>query len=106
MLTLNQRSKLFFYPILYWIIFIFFPIVIAYIYQDNSSIINFSGILMFFVIFVAPFLYFIPYKTIIFENKKQKILFVFLGLMLPYLFLLAFLSYKIANNFSRSNFPF
>ena len=106
MLALSQRSKMFIYPILYWIIFIFLPIIIAYIYQNSSSGLNIPGLIMLFIIFVAPFLYFIPYKLIALETKRQKIFFVLFGLIVPFVFLFLFLSYKVLSNFNRSDFPF
>lgn len=105
-LDLNQKTKLIIYPILYWLIFFITPIFVSYIYRNDKSAINVSGVMMFFVVFVAPFFYFIPYKIALLENKKQKMLFILLGLILPYFILILFLCYKVIENFNNSKFPF
>jgi hypothetical protein len=43
-----------------------------------------------YTLFIAPFLYFIPYLLAKLKTKKQKILFIFLGLIIPYLLIYIF----------------
>jgi hypothetical protein len=104
MLNLSQKSKIIIYPIMYWLIFFIAPVIIAYIYRSNELFVNISGMMIFFVIFIAPFFYFIPYKMILFENKRQKLHFILLGLMLPYVIFISSLFYKIIENFNNSRF--
>ncbi len=106
MINLNQKSKLIIFPILYWLIFIVTPIIIAYIFKDDRSEINISGSFMLFVVFIAPFFYLIPYKLSKLEGKKQKLFFILFGLVVPYFFLYSYLYFQVVENFKNSRFPF
>jgi hypothetical protein len=42
-----------------------------------------------YILFIAPFLFVVPYKLIKLQTKKEKILLILFGLVLPYLFIIA-----------------
>jgi len=103
MLSLKKTMLSLFF---YWIVLVIAPFWLAYVFAGNDSVFNISGVIMIYIIFVAPFLYFIPYKVVGPKNKKEKVYFIIWGLVAPYMLLYSFLFYKVVITFRDSNFPF
>ncbi len=73
------------YVLGYWIIFVIIPFLVAVTISNTKPYNSNAPVLLWvYIIFIAPFLYFIPYKLV---KPKLKLSFVFLGLILPYLFI-------------------
>jgi len=106
MQNLNQKTKSILYPILYWIIFVVIPLAVAYVLRNYNQTLNLSGVIMFYILFIAPFLFFIPYRAAKLKIIKTKLLFLLLGLIIPYFLLYIYVYYKIVEAFRNSSFPF
>lgn len=102
----RQNTKMILYPILYWVIFIIIPFIVVYNMKDYDRALNIPGIIMFYILFIAPFLYFIPYKLVKIINLKQKLLFIFLGLVIPYIIFYTYTVVQVLNALNNSHFPF
>lgn len=102
----KQYTKMILYPILYWVIFVIFPFIVVYNMKDYNRELNVPGVIMFYILFIAPFLYFIPYKLVDIINAKQKIYFIALGLVIPYIILYIYVVVQVINTFNNSHFPF
>jgi len=102
----KQNIKIILYPILYWVIFVIIPFIAAYNMQGYNRALNISGIIMFYILFVAPFLYFIPYRLVKTMNSKQKLVFILVGLVIPYIVLYIYTAVQIISVFNNSRFPF
>jgi len=102
----KQNIKMILYPILYWIIFIIIPFIVAYNMKDYNRALNISGVIMFYILFIAPFLYFIPYRLVKIINSKQKLVFILAGLVIPYAIFYVYIITQIINAFNNSRFPF
>ena len=101
----KQNTKIILYPILYWVIFIIIPFFVAYNMKDYNKALNIPGVIMFYILFIAPFLYFIPYKLTKIASK-QKLIFIFVGLIIPYIILYIYIVSQVINTFNNSRFPF
>ena len=84
MKDIGYKTKLILFPIFYWIIFIFIPFAVASGIKNYNQLLNLPGVIGFYLLFFAPFLFIIPYKFAKFEKLNQKLIFVFLGLIIPY----------------------
>jgi len=93
----NKKIKLFLYPILYWIVFIIIPFVIAINLKNYNSALNIPAMIGSYILFIVPFLYFIPYKLTKFENIKEKLLYLVFGLIIPYFIIYICVYYKVSN---------
>ncbi len=91
----------------YWMFFVITPFFVGvfwFVYLNNHpmhswwdhlAIIPICMIL--YSLFIAPFLFFIPYRKI---KPKKGFLFIFLGLILPYLFVYLSVHWYIRANFN------
>jgi hypothetical protein len=86
----NELLKNIGYILGYWFILIIIPFLCI---KQSRNFDNISVEVLIYILFIAPFLYFIPY---LFAKPKSKLLFIFYGLMLPYL-LIYFLIYISTN---------
>lgn len=102
MSNLNQKIKLILYPILYWVIFVVIPFVVAYNLEDYNPALNIPGIIGFYILLIAPFLFFIPYKLVEFKNSNQKLRFIVFGVIIPYIILYTYLYIEFRRNFNLS----
>jgi len=102
----NIKIKFILYPILYWLVFIIIPFIIAYNLNDYDPALNIPGIIGSYILLIAPFLFVIPYKLVKFNNSNQKLKFIIFGVIIPYIILYIFIFYKIIETFNKSNFPF
>lgn len=102
----NHSTKLTLYLILYWIIFIALPFVIAYFTRYSTQYINLQGLITLYILFIAPFLFIVPYKLVEPKNSKEKVFFIIFGLVIPYIIIYLYISIGLINAFKKSNFPF
>jgi hypothetical protein len=78
----------------YWAIFVVIPFLIAllmynYLLHNPIKLLDLvPAYIMFYVLFIAPFLYSIPYRLV---KPKSKFIFIFCGIILPYLFIYLFI---------------
>ncbi len=94
---MNKKNTVILYLLLYWVICIIFPfIVVSFLPQDGLSI-DWPGYIMVYILLIAPFLFVIPYLLTrnTFDNKKQKVMYVLLGLIVPYIFIYIFMAWTI-----------
>ncbi|MFA5184316.1 MAG: hypothetical protein WC456_02200 [Patescibacteria group bacterium] len=81
----SEQLKNIWYILGYWLVFVVMPILVMFyllfIARDNG---NMSGWIALYIIFIAPFLYCVPYLL---SKPKSKLLFIFWGLVVPYLFI-------------------
>jgi hypothetical protein len=91
----NELLKNTGYLLYYWVFLVIIPFFVGfsmYVYLNynpieflNHAPINYTPIcIMLYSLFIAPFLYFIPYRKV---KPKKGFLFIFLGLVVPYLFI-------------------
>jgi phosphatidylserine synthase len=97
-----KKAKIFSYPILYWIIFVIVPFFVAYNLEKYNSASNIPEIIGSYIVLVAPFLFFVPYKLIKFKNLNQKLKFIVFGAIIPYFILYIFLYIEIRKNLNLS----
>jgi len=102
----KQTVRMVLYPILYWIIFIIIPFIIVYNTRDYNRALNIPGVIMFYILFIAPFLYFIPYKLVKTMDLRQKLVFILAGLVTPYIIFYVYIINQTINTFNNSRFPF
>ena len=101
----KQNVRIVLYPILYWVIFIIIPFVAAYNMKEYHKWFNLPGGIMFYILFIAPFLFFIPYKLSKIDSRK-KFIFIFAGLVVPYIVLYIYVATQVLSIFNKSRFPF
>jgi len=80
----------------YWFIFVITPAIVArflWLKDNNSSV---SGWLTLYIVFIAPFLYFIPYNN---TKSNRRFLFLLFGLLIPYLFIYLFIYFEFRKSF-------
>ena len=92
-----RKIKLILFPTLYWIIFIIIPFIIAINLKNYNSALSTPAIIGSYILFIAPFLYFIPYKLTKFKNIKEKLFYIIFGLIIPYLIIYIYVYYRVSN---------
>jgi hypothetical protein len=71
----------------YWVIFIIIPFIITAVFSIILALnqkFAFSILPFLFMLFISPFFFFIPYRKAVFTNKVQKVRFILVGLVLPF----------------------
>jgi hypothetical protein len=106
-IVLNKNSKNIFYILGYWIVFVITPFfmgvfTLVYLNRHPTEFLNHHSpiipiCVILYSLFIAPFLFFIPYSKI---KPKKGFLFIFLGLILPYLFVYLSVYWYIRANFN------
>jgi membrane protease YdiL (CAAX protease family) len=97
MQNLNQKTKLILYSILYWVVFIITPFFIAYSVKDKNLSFDLAGYILFYILLLAPLLFFIPYRFSVklLTTAKSKFYFITFGLIAPYIIIYLYLFYRI-----------
>ncbi len=78
------------YVLGYWVFLVISPFLIAsllyaYLIHHYEKLLDYvPAYIMFYVLFIAPFLYFIPYEL---ANPKKPKPFIIYGVVIPYLFI-------------------
>jgi hypothetical protein len=81
----------------YWVIFVAIPfLVMCFIMTLSNGRSTIMGLILLYIIFIAPFLYFIPYLL---AKPKSGFLFVLFGLIAPLLPLYISFYIFFINNF-------
>lgn len=92
-----NRQKLIIFPVLYWLVFIIIPFIIANNLKGQNLSFDIPGYILLYIIFLAPILFIIPYqfskKDL--STKKAKLLFIVFGLVIPFLIIYTFLFNEI-----------
>jgi len=83
---------------LYWLIIVIIPAIFAFLLKDKESTYSLASGLSLFVVFIAPFLFVVPYMLIK-VKEKSKIPYLFWGLILPYLIIYLFFFIEFKKNF-------
>jgi len=81
----NKKIKLVLYPVLYWILLIIIPFIVTFLTRRQTRDYNLMGLVMLYILFIAPFLYFIPYILAKPSDIMKKVFFIVLGLVVPYI---------------------
>jgi len=96
----NELLKNIGYILGYWAVCVIFPFIIAwymniYIIHHPSSaqVLGYTPFyILFYVLFIAPLLYFIPYLLIKPKTPLSKFLYIFLGVILPYVLIYIYIN--------------
>jgi hypothetical protein len=80
----------------YWVIFVIMPFLSIYLIKHSYRYNNMPIEAAIYTLFIAPFLYFIPYLLV---RPKRKLLFILWGLLVPYLLLYLFIYLDFRINF-------
>ncbi len=102
----NKKIKLILYPVLYWIVLIITPFIVAFLMRRQTQDYNLMGLVTLYILFIAPFLYFIPYILVRPGTTKKKIFFIIFGLIIPYIIIYLYIYIGLIRTFENSNFPF
>lgn len=96
---MSHKTKLFLYPILYWIVLIIIPFISTGFIKccDYYA----SGTILYILI-VSPFLFFIPYLLSKPQHKKEKLWFLLLGLIIPFLVIYIYIFVDFQKSFNPS----
>jgi membrane protease YdiL (CAAX protease family) len=98
---INQTLKAVLYLIIYWMLFIIFPYVFAININQQSWLYNFAMIFIFFILFVSPFLFFLPYKLSNIRDRKNKIIYVLIGLAIPFIAIYVYFYISLTHMFDN-----
>jgi hypothetical protein len=85
--------------LVYLILIVIIPyLVFYYLYTSNYMNKDFDvvGNISFFVHFIAPVIFILPYKKANLNNKKQKLIFILFGFIIPFaiIYFLAYLDFQ------------
>jgi hypothetical protein len=93
----SSSLKSAYYIIGYWIVFVVIPaLLMSLIINISNDQSNVSKWIAIYIIFISPFLYFIPYLL---AKPKSVFSFVFFGLIIPLIILYLSLYLIFINNF-------
>ena len=79
-----ENKKQYFYLSTYIIIFILIPYFVRLSIKDKLFSFDLLGYLSFYLLFVSPLIFFVFYKLANLRDKKSKIIFVIIGLIVPF----------------------
>lgn len=97
---MSKHYKKILYPIIYWVLLIIIPLYFS-IYLDNHDFVSdWAGYIFFYVLFIAPFLYIIPYKLI---KPKKKIFFILVSFVTPLFLLYLYIFFQVQKTFHPLN---
>lgn len=88
--------------ILYWLLFYVLPFIVAVNMKNYDRALNLPGIIGTAVLFISPILFILPYKLSKLTTVKNKFIYVFFGLVLPYVCLCLYLYWNFLKNFNLS----
>lgn len=102
MSNLNFKSRAIASVFFYWLLFIFLPLFISNFFKDIRPEMNIPGAAGSYVLLIAPFLFFIPYKYSKPKNNNERMLLIFLGLIVPFLLIYSYIYIDFKRNFNLS----
>jgi hypothetical protein len=97
-----RNNKPFIYAALYWALFVIIPFFIVLSVENKQYSSDWPGYLMFYVIFVAPLIFVVPYKMSRLEITKNKVLYILFCLLIPYVVFYVYIAYNMYMNLSLS----
>lgn len=71
--------------VLYWVIFIIAPFIFATNINESSQLYNYVTAFFIFILVVSPFFFILPYKLSKLASARQRVLYVAIGLIVPYI---------------------
>jgi hypothetical protein len=81
---MNKYAKACVYLALYWLVFIITPFLFAINIGEESTLYNYVTAFFMFILFVSPFFFLLPYKLSSFSTTRQRVIYIVVGLILPY----------------------
>ena len=96
---INEKNRSLIYLAVYWAILVIVPFVLILFTRNKQYSFDWTGYLMFYIIFIAPVLFVLPYKFSNIKNIKNKILYILFGLVVPYLFIYLLIYMHIKQTF-------
>ena len=84
--------------LLYWLLLVSMFILINFL-RDKEEMYTVVSMLSIFLLFIAPFCFIVPYRLIKTEENKSKIVYLFLGLIIPYLVIYLLFYLDVNENF-------
>lgn len=98
--NLTEKNKIILYPILFWILLVLMPSLLIF---PNLEI---DGGWILIYQLITPFLFIIIYKLIKFESANEKLKFILLGFVIPFIIIYFYFYLEVTNIFKNSRFPF
>ena len=101
-LDLSVNGKKIEFLLMYWLLLIVVPGYIAFSYKPDGNGFDLPGYISLYILFIAPLLFIAPYKISKLSDKKEKLSYVFLGLVLPYILIYFYLYMSFKRDFHPS----
>lgn len=94
---LNEWFRSFWYILGYWIVFVVIPaLLMSFIINISNDQSNISKWIAIYLVFISPFLYFVPYLLV---KPKSGFSFIVFGLIIPLIIMYLTLYLIFINNF-------
>ncbi len=87
------------YLLSYLLLLVFLPLVILIKAPEKEFYFDWPGYLTFYVFLISPLLFIIPYKLAKLKEKKEKILFILFGFIIPFALLYFYLYLEFKRTF-------
>jgi hypothetical protein len=84
---------------IYLLVFVLLPFVVAVFLSSGGNTSSWVWYLGMYSIFVAPFLFIIPYKLSKFVSKAEKLYFIFFGFVIPFVLIYYYIYLDFQKNF-------
>jgi len=97
---INQNFKMIILALMYWLFFVFIPGFIMFKLRYEKISLDISGYIALYILLIAPFLFFLPFKLARIEKNKIKIYYVLLGLVIPFIVMYFFVYLEFKKNFN------
>lgn len=94
--TFKHFIKLILYPVFYWVLLFMLPIWVIF-----PTIVSDGGWVIIYLV-VLPFLFFGIYKLARPTTRKERILFIVLGFLIPFLLFYYYIYLEFTKNFNPS----
>lgn len=86
------------YAVAYWVLFIIFPFIFTgYIVNEQSFFASLFGSVFAYILFVAPLLFVIPFKLSKLVGVREKVAYILIGLVAPYIAVYAYAYYGLTH---------
>ena len=93
-------KKAIYYLLGYLFVLVIIPLLLLIKIQNEKFSLDIPGYLTLYVFVISPFLFIIPYKLAKLKNKKEKILFVLFGFIIPFAILYLYLYLEFQKSFN------
>jgi hypothetical protein len=85
------------YLVGYWGIFVVLPFIYSANLSEGNLSYNYGMAFVIFILFIAPFFFYIPYKLSRLSGSKRKKIYVIIGLIIPYVAIYAYAYYALTH---------